>query len=224
MSDPQILLPGVLPVFPLTGTLLLPANWLPLHIFESRYRNMVEDAVAGDHIIGMVQPVVPRQDNQPPEDADQEAPELYRIGCAGRIDECKSLAGGRYAIALVGVSRFRIVRELAMERGYRRVEAGYAGFETDLDPPRQEGSSKVLLSALESFGERHSFEFEFERLQNLPLAALTNGLAMALPFGPAEKQALLEADLPQRYEILLTLLEMGVDLEQALEPRAPVTH
>lgn len=224
MSDSEIQLPAVLPVFPLTGTLLLPANWLPLHIFEPRYRNMVEDAVEGDRLIGMVQPVVPRQDNRPSEDSAAETPALYGIGCAGRIDECKSLAGGRYAIALVGVSRFRILRELPLERGYRRVEADYSGFESDLETPQQEGSPEVLLAALESFGERHSFEFEFDRLQELPLAALINGLAMALPFGPAEKQALLEADLAERQKILLTLLEMGVDLEQALEPRSPVTN
>lgn len=214
MTESRIHLPRILRVFPLTGTLLLPNNWLPLHIFEPRYRNLVEDAMASDRIIGMIQPLVPRQD----------APELYEIGCAGRIDECKSLAGGRYAIALVGLSRFRIQQELPLERGYRQVQAAYGDFEQDLEAPEADGDSDTLLAALEDFGERHSFEFELDRLQELPLPALINGLAMALPFGPAEKQALLEAELDQRGEILLTLLEMGVDLEQALEPRSPVTN
>lgn len=228
MTESRIHLPRVLPIFPLTGTLLLPANWLPLHIFEPRYRNMVEDAVAGDRMIGMVQPLVPRQDHRPTtelaEKAEEELPALYEIGCAGRIDECKGLTGGRYAIALVGVSRFRVEGELPLERGYRRVKARYEDFEQDLAAPDAEGDSDALLTALEDFGERHSFEFELDRLQELPMPALINGLAMALPFGPAEKQALLEADLEERGRILLTLLEMGVDLEQVLEPRSPVTN
>ncbi|MCB1033031.1 MAG: LON peptidase substrate-binding domain-containing protein [Acidobacteria bacterium] len=227
MTESKLSLPRVLPIFPLTGTLLLPANWLPLHIFEPRYRSMVADAMAGDRIIGMIQPVVPRQDNRPAPGSESELPELYTVGCAGRIDQCRSLAGGRYAIALVGVSRFRVVSELPLEKGYRRAEVDYEGFEDDFHLVMDdggEGTQETLLVALKAFGERQGFEFELDKLRELPLTALINGLAMALPFGPAEKQALLEADLLRRGEILLTLLEMGVDLEQVLEPRSPVPN
>lgn len=109
--------PEILPVFPLTGTLLLPGNFLPLNIFEQRYGNMVADAMAGERTIGMIQPLVPRPDNwgMPEEVFDQ--PELYAVGCAGRIERCEPQPDGRYLVLLKGVSRFRVREELPPLRG-----------------------------------------------------------------------------------------------------------
>ncbi|NIP71952.1 MAG: hypothetical protein GWO16_02480, partial [Gammaproteobacteria bacterium] len=104
-------LPEIVPIFPLTGVLLLPGMFLPLHIFEPRYRNMVADARAADGYIAMVQPVVPRQDNAPPPDAPPENPEVYPVGCLGHMERCEQTPDGRYAITLRGISRFRLHEE-----------------------------------------------------------------------------------------------------------------
>ena len=101
--------PDILPIFPLTGVLLLPGMWLPLHIFEERYRNMIADARDGAAYIGMIQPVVPREDNRPKPEAPPENPEVYGIGCAGHIDQCEQTEDWRFYIQLKGVSRFRVM-------------------------------------------------------------------------------------------------------------------
>lgn len=204
--------PVVLPVFPLTGSLLLPGNLLPLNVFEPRYRNLVTDAMAGGRHVGMIQPLIPRQDNWIESAEAPDHPELYPIGCAGRIERCEPQSDGRYLIVLRGSRRFRIVRELAPRRGYRQVEADYSPFPADgaetaivLDPAR-------LLRALRAFSETHGLEFDFDLLGSLPGVSLVNGLAAALPFRPAEKQALLEALGPmEREELLLTLMGMGIE-------------
>lgn len=190
---------------------------------------MVEDVMNGDHLIGMVQPLVPRQDNQLPidEEASPESlelsaeaePELYEVGCMGQVEECKSLPGGRYAIGLLGLTRFRVMEEMPLQRGYRRVAVSLAEFSQDLVAQEPEEAPENLLASLSAFGTRYDFSFDLERLQTLPRMTLVNGLSMALPFAPAEKQALLEADFEERQKILETLLAMGVDLEEALEPK-----
>ena len=205
-------LPTVIPVFPLTGSLLLPGNWLPLNIFEPRYCNMVEDALSQGRHIGMIQPTVPRQDNWMDGGADDDNPELYTIGCAGRIEQCEPQPDGRFAILLKGVRRFRVREELTLTRGYRRVAADYGEFaedlialETTLDPAR-------LIQAVRAFSEKHGLSFDWDVLGSLPGVSLLNGLAVALPFRPEEKQALLEAaGLGEREELLLTLMGMGIE-------------
>ncbi|HVS00830.1 MAG TPA: LON peptidase substrate-binding domain-containing protein [Thermoanaerobaculia bacterium] len=213
---PEAPAPSVIPVFPLTGTLLLPGNLLPLNIFEPRYRNMVADVMEGERYIGMIQPLVPHQDNWPALEPPAENPELYSVGCVGRIDRCEPQADGRYEIVLRGISRFRVRRELPRARGYRRVEAEYAEFPGDLIEPATVLSPARLLSAVRSFGETHGLEFDLDLLSSIPGVTLLNGLAAALPFRPAEKQALLEAPGPaEREELLLALMGMG------LEPSTP---
>jgi Lon protease-like protein len=178
----------------------------------------------GRHI-GMVQPVVPRQDNwvaAGEEAGDPDAPEIYKVGCAGRIDRCEPQPDGRYHIVLKGMRRFRVKRELPLRRGYRRVEADYSEFGADaqelaihLDPSR-------LLRALRGFATHHSLELDFSLLGSVPGISLLNGLAVALPFGPAEKQALLEAGNPmEREEMLLAFMEMGIEKVSGEEPYAP---
>jgi Lon protease-like protein len=200
--------PSLLPVFPLTGVLLLPGMWQPLHIFEPRYRNMAEDAWAGDKHIGMVQPVVPRQDNSPTPDAPPENPEIFPIGCAGLMDQFERSEDGRIYLQLRGICRFRILRELPLHRGYRRVEADYAPYAGDTAPPATRDSAP-LVEAVLRFGKDHKMAFDAARLQALPSAALINGLSMSLPFAPVEKQALLEAEgFAEREALLLALMEM----------------
>ncbi|HTQ80990.1 MAG TPA: LON peptidase substrate-binding domain-containing protein [Thermoanaerobaculia bacterium] len=203
--------PSPLPLFPLTGSLLLPGNYLPLNIFEPRYRSMVADAMEGERHIGMIQPFVPRQDNWPALDAPPENPELYRVGCAGRIERCEPQADGRYLILLKGVCRFRLRRELSLERGYRRGEVDYQEFALDWQETDNPLSPERTLSALRRFGKAHELDLDYDLLGSLPGVSLVNGLAVALPFLPAEKQALLEAPDPEaRQDLLLTLMDMGL--------------
>jgi Lon protease-like protein len=209
-------LPSIIPVFPLTGSLLLPGNLLPLNIFETRYRNMVADALEGEQLIGMVQPLTPRQDNwidaaqAPGEDPDN--PEIYRVGCLGRIEECEPQDDGRYLIVLRGVSRFRIREELSRPRGYRRVRVDYGEFERDQGELNVFLNPSQMMRALRAFGDKHELEFDYDLLSSVPGISLLHGLSVALPFRPAEKQALLEASDPAvREELLLTLMGMGIE-------------
>jgi hypothetical protein len=204
-------LPDVLPIFPLTGSLLLPGNWLPLNIFEPRYCALVEDALGGTRMLGMIQPVVPRQDNRPdPMFVDEEAPAVYSVGCAGRIERCEPQDDGRYLILLKGISRFRVREELDERRGYRRVRADFSEFAADVDEPEQLLDPDPILTALRRFARSRELDFDIERLETLSGVTLLNGLAVALPFSPGEKQALLEADGPDhRRDLLLSLMGMG---------------
>lgn len=219
--------PRILPLFPLTGSLLLPGNWLPLNVFETRYRNLVADSLAEGRHIGMIQPLVPRQDNHPallaPEEA-SDCPELYAVGCAGRIEQCDPQPDGRYLILLKGVTRFRLDAELPPHRGYRRAAAEYAEFAGDLLEPELPLDASRAMAALKIFGKAHGLSFDFDLLASLPGVSLVNGLAVALPFRPAEKQALLEADRPERrLDLLLTLMGMGLDSEPPADYYAPPT-
>jgi len=216
--------PKVIPVFPLTGSLLLPGNLLPLNVFEPRYRNMVADATEEARYIGMIQPLVPRQDNWVDLAQEPESPVLYPVGCLGRIEECELQPDGRYLVLLRGVCRFRIERELPLHRGYRRVMADYGEFQRDLDELSVSLNPAPLMRALRAFGEKNELEFDFDLLSSVPGISLLNGLAVALPFRPAEKQALLEAADPAvREELLLTLMGMGIELLSTDEYYSPPT-
>jgi uncharacterized protein len=204
--------PEVIPVFPLTGVVLLPGNWLPLNVFEPRYRALVEDALAGGRHIGMIQPLAPQADNAPdPEAPPPDDPEIYPVGCAGRIERSERQADGRFVILLRGVSRFRVREELPPERGYRRVVAGYDEFAADRRETEVHVDPEPVMEAVRRFSRAQGTEIDFDKLSGLPGRALVNGLAVAMPFSPAEKQALLEAPGPAaRRTMLLSLLEMGL--------------
>jgi Lon protease-like protein len=219
-ANPAAALPAILPVFPLTGSLLLPGNWLPLNVFEPRYRSMVEDAMApaagatGGGWIGMIQPLVPQQDNWPALEPPEENPRLYSVGCAGRIERCDAQSDGRYHILLKGRTRFRVQDELPLVRGYRRVAADYVEFAADLLEEQTAIDPAPLLGAVRRFGASQGLSFDLDVLSTLPGIALLNGLAVALPFLPGDKQALLEADGPERrLEMLLTMMGMGLDAD-----------
>jgi len=211
-DTPTVSLPEVLPLFPLTGVLLLPGTLLPLHIFEPRYRNLVEDVLKADGVFGIIQPVVPRQDNRPLPGAEKENPELYRVGGAGHIESWERLPDGRYAIQLRGVNRFRSEAELPLHRGYRRVQANY-GFFPDAALEKNWCCDRArLIRALESYGRAHGLRLQMDEIDRLGDIEIVNLLGVSLPFHPAEKQALLEAPGPkEREEVLCRLLQLGIE-------------
>jgi Lon protease-like protein len=214
----------MLPVFPLTGTLLLPGTYLPLNIFEERYLNMVEDALAGDLRIGMVQPVVPGLDNWGIPPLDLAEPELYPVGCCGLIDQHERQADGRYLIVLEGVIRFRIASETRTVRGYRRVEAEFAEFEIDSHSEAPAIDKQEILSVLDRFARQRDLEFDPDLLAALSGLRLVNTLSTALPFSPVEKQALLEAHSPDdRASLLMSLMGMGLDTAGRDQSESPPT-
>ncbi|MFY8093136.1 MAG: LON peptidase substrate-binding domain-containing protein [Niveispirillum sp.] len=200
---PHDQLPETIPVFPLTGVLLLPRGKLPLNIFEPRYLNMVQDALATNRMIGMVQP----RDGGPGAN-----PPLYDIGCAGRITSFSETEDGRFLITLTGVSRFRIVQEMATTRFYRRVVADWAGFATDLndDAPCDVDRGR-LDGVLRAYFKQQGISANWDSVAQAPLDRLVTSLAMICPFDAPEKQALLESpDLNARAQLLLALVEMAV--------------
>ena len=195
-------LPATLPVFPLSGVLLLPGGRLPLNIFEPRYLEMVEHALASERLIGMVQPLAPEDE--------VERPRLYATGCAGRIGTFAETDDGRYLITLVGVCRFRILDELPVASPYRRARVSFAPFRADLGEAGGGGVDRErLLAALKAYLGQGHVDVDWNAIQDLDDEALVTSLAMACPFQPSEKQALLEAaDLGERARALISLIEM----------------
>lgn len=211
MSIPQVSLPEILPVFPLTGVMLLPGTVLPLHIFEPRYRNMIEDALGSDKIFGMIQPFAPQDDNRGPQpDAGTAAPDLYKVGCAGFIDKSERLPDGRFFIQLKGVQRFRFAEECSLLRGYRRVKAIYREFsDTNLDQDWQ-CERAAVIEALAFYGKARGMQVRPDEAARFTDLELVNLLGISLPFHPAEKQALLEAPtLKDREKMLIDLLRLA---------------
>ncbi|HEX2800555.1 MAG TPA: LON peptidase substrate-binding domain-containing protein [Phenylobacterium sp.] len=197
-------LPQVIPVFPLDGALLLPGGDLPLQIFEPRYLNMIDDVMAGDRIIGMIQTRA---------GGDRERPRLTGVGCAGRITSYAETSDGRYLITLTGICRFEAGEEMAVPMPYRQLRARYDRFAGDLaEDEAQEAPPQArdrFAKALKRYLNHRELDIDWETASSAPLEALVNSLAMGLPFEPAEKQALLEApDLAGRFETLSTLLEI----------------
>lgn len=194
-------LPQVIPVFPLPGAILLPRGQLPLNIFEPRYLNMVDDAMGGDRMIGMVQP----------SGGPAQSPSLLSVGCAGRITSFSETSDGRYLITLTGVCRFRIMTEMPSQGPYRQVRADFTPFEGDLAPPPVGDTAErgPFLDALRAYLETRGLDIDWDMAESAPTEALVNSLAMALPFEPAEKQALLEAhDLTARSRALDALMRI----------------
>lgn len=204
-------LPESLPLFPLTGALLLPHANLPLNVFEPRYLAMTEAALAEGRFIGMIQPLEGK--------GDMGDPPLYKTGCAGRIVEFRETGDGRYLINLLGVSRFDVAREPPKTELFRRAVpdwSPYAGDRTESENPDLDRVR--LLKALGPFLARHGVKTDPDSVQAAPLARLVDAVAMRAPFAPREKQALLEADPAARALLLMQLIEMSL-----LADAAPVS-
>jgi Lon protease-like protein len=198
-------LPEIIPVFPLTGALLLPRGQMPLNIFEPRYLAMIDDALADRHrLIGMIQP-----DTAHPDDEDR--PNLYQVGCVGRITQLAETGDGRYLLQLTGVARFRLEEELKVATAYRQCRVSFMPFADDFVARRGEDqvNRQAVLAALRDFLKANNLKADWDGIENAPNEALVNALSMMAPYGAAEKQALLEApDLKTRAELLVALTEM----------------
>lgn len=193
-------LPDTLPIFPLSGVLLLPRGNLPLNIFENRYLAMVDDALKSNRMIGMIQT------------KEKGSEDIYEVGCAGRIIAFEETSDGRYLITLEGVSRFKVGKELALQNGYRRVHTNWSDFEKDsvpmdcLDLDRDK-----LLDLLDNYFEQEGLSCSWDAIKNCADDKLMTALAMICPFDAKEKQVLLETPCcKERAQTFMTMLEMAV--------------
>jgi len=194
-------LPGILPIFPLSGVLLLPGGNLPLNIFEPRYMAMVDDALcSSSRMIGMVQP-------KGKEDA------VYQTGCAGRITSFAETDDGRYLITLSGVCRFHIKQEIPTEQSYRRVQAEWERFNIDLAPHADTIAvdRARLNNLLKAYFRQQELSCDWDKVELTGDVDLLTALAMICPLKSSEKQAILEApSIESRTEIFLTMIEMAI--------------
>jgi Lon protease-like protein len=196
--------PRTIPLFPLAGALLLPRGQMPLNIFEPRYLAMVDDALAGRRVIGIIQPHA--------EEAAQEAvPKLYEVGCAGRITQLAETGDGRYLVTLTGIARFRIAEELSVTTPYRQARVDHSSFLADFSARagEDEVDRNAVIAALTDFVKANNLKVDWRGIEEAPNEALVNALSMMSPFGQKEKQALLEApDLKTRAEILIAITQI----------------
>ena len=194
--------PDVIPIFPLPGALLLPRGQMPINIFEPRYLSMVDDALKGHRVIGMIQP----EDGGP-----ASRPRLYPVGCAGRITQLAETGDGHYLLTLVGIARFRMTDELSAMTPYRQCRVSFEPFEADFSARagEEEVDRAGVLRALRNFVAAADVKVDWKGIDEAPNEALVNTLCMMSPFGPREKQALLEApDLKTRAEVLIAITEV----------------
>ncbi len=183
-------------IFPLTGALLFPGMHLPLHIFEERYRALINDAMARDRRIGMIQPKT-----------DGDVPELFNIGCVGKIIDIEAMDDGRFNIVLEGVSRFRIIEEIDASTAFRQVRAEIED-NAELDEVLASAERAALEIESRRFAELQGYQVDWDSIGRLDDNSFVNGIAQIAPFDAASKQALLEVDgLSNRAELIIQLLE-----------------
>ncbi len=196
-------LPGVIPVFPLPGALLLPRGEMPLNIFEPRYLAMIDDALRSSRIIGMIQPEL--------SGTDARVPKLHAVGCAGRITQLAETGDGRYLVTLTGIARFRVLEELPSVTAYRQCKVDFGAFPIDYEARAGEAEvdRPAVIRTLRAFVEANDLSVDWKGIEDASNEALVNALSMMSPFDVREKQALLEApDLRTRAEILVAITEM----------------
>ena len=211
-------LPDTIPVFPLPGAMLLPRARLPLHIYEPRFLQMIEDCLKTDHrLIGMIQPrPVPaarEAHGDRPRLGESDEGGLQAIGCAGRLTQFSETEDGRYMITLSGTSRYRLLREVEGFLPYRRAEVAWSDFSRDLGNVEKDPQfdRTRFLDLLHRFFEAQELSTDWDSLKDAEEEMLINSLAMLCPFDPEEKQALLEApSLATRRETLVTLMEFAL--------------
>lgn len=183
-------------IFPLPGALLFPGMHLPLHIFEERYRALINDAMARDRQIGMIQPKVEGKN-----------PALFDVGCLGKIIDIEAMEDGRFNIVLEGVARFRVLTELDASTAFRQVEA-----EIEENKEMDEVLASAERAALEiesrKFADLQGYQVDWDTIGRLDDFSFVNGIAQIAPFDAASKQALLEVDgLANRSELIIQLLQ-----------------
>jgi uncharacterized protein len=196
-------LPSTLPIFPLKGALVMPGAQLPLNIFEPRYLNMVQDALATHHLIGMV---------QPDERSAAPAHSVHVTGGAGRITYYHETSDGRIEIILTGVCRFDITRELASIRGYRLAEPDWRRFHADYELPAYGDlpERRRFMDALDDYLLSKELEIDTTAIQRMPFPLLVNVLCTLLPLHHHDKQAIIEAvEFSDRYRLLSRTIGMA---------------
>lgn len=205
-------LPQSAPVLPLNGALLLPHTSRPLNVFEPRYIAMIDAALGGERMVVLVQP----------RDAKEESPkgnvELLDIGCLGRIVHFEETSDDRYLIVLEGVCRVRLGAEETGDLSYRRFAIDATAFTADLDPTRGEEAvdRDRLITAIRAYADFAGFEVDWEEVEQTSTADLVNLSAMLAPFGPAERQHLLESPtLKARAEALIAMAEVEMARAQS---------
>jgi Lon protease-like protein len=196
-------LPAELPIFPLSGAVVMPGVQLPLNIFEPRYLNMVKDVLATDHLIGMIQP---RSDT-----GFAQTPEIHRVGCAGRITSYSETNDGRIVLVLTGICRFGVRGELDAPRGYRRVTPAWERFAADFhDEEAKLADRETFLTSLKDYANMRGVEIPWDDVEKMGDAELINLLCAHLPLEPEDKQALIETlDLRDRAALMRGLMDMS---------------
>lgn len=204
-------LPNQVRLFPLRGCILLPRATLPLNVFEPRYVKMVDSALAGDRLIAIIQPKLAGTSGEEDESpVSREAP-LQSIGCVGRITGFQEIGDGRMTLTLTGLCRFEVVSEAVSDDPFRRADVTYDGFSNDLQSGFGEDNAprEKILRVLKAFLEAKSLSADWDNIGRASTEQLINALSVLSPFGPQEKQALLESsDLKTRAETLIALAEM----------------
>ncbi len=198
-------LPPTIPIFPLPGALMLPRARLPLHIFEPRYLQMIDDTLKSDHrLIGMVQPRAQKTGD---------GREMQAIGCAGRLTQLSETEDGRYMVTLAGICRFRIAKEVSGFQPYLQADVSWDGFGRDLGKVETDEAfdRPKFLDLLHRYFEAQDLSTDWDSLKDAEEELLINSLSMLCPFEPEEKQALLEApSLSTRRETVVTLMEFAL--------------
>ena len=200
MNKSIISLPKEIPIFPLSNFIIFPKTSVPLNIFEPRYINMIDDAMKGNRMIGMIQP----------KSFNQKTPDLYKIGCVGKITSFNETEDGRYLIVLTGVSRFKITEELKTQKLYRLCKVDFKDFSYDLEEKDEEikfSDLEFIFKNLKSLFIKQGYIIDWKELEKKSLNQTINALAMASPFSLEEKQILLETnDLSERKQKLEQIL------------------
>ena len=181
-------LPKIIPVFPLSNFIIFPRTTVPLNIFEPRYLDMIDDSMKSNKLIGMIQPKISNNSNN--------IPELYNVGCLGKIISFRETEDGRYLIELKGILRFKKLNEIKTEKKYRSLEILYDDFYHDLNNEKEElkfSDLELIFKDLKSLFEKRGFVVNWKALEKQSLDETINALAMASPFSLEEKQILLEA-------------------------------
>lgn len=205
-------LPQRFAVFPLSRVILLPRSRMPLNIFEPRYLAMIDDALRGERVIGMIQPQTEQIPVSPSRMSGADQPALLNVGCLGRLTSFSETGDGRYLITLTGICRFQIQEELPVTTPYRQILARYTSFAHDLTSSAPEEVNRDdVLGHLKRYLAHQQLSADWKSIENTPTEDLVNSLSMSCPFEVAEKQALLEAPtLSERASTLLTLIQMTI--------------
>ena len=181
--------PKLIPIFPLSNFIMFPNTTVPLNIFEPRYIDMINDSMKSEKFIGMIQP-------KSFQDKKNMIPDLYKIGCLGKITSFKETESGTFLIELKGVIRFSIINEIESDKKYRLCEVDYNDYETDIDEHKENikfADLELIFKDLKALFEKKGFIINWKALEKQSLNEIINALSMASPFSLEEKQVLLEA-------------------------------